>query len=360
MSLGPQLPRARLCHDMIRCSHCQHDNRLKRLAGSGLTRCEACGAVLTSAMPTRLPDSGLVHARWVGIAFVLGLSAFGWAAALRQRESAALADSLKASLHEELQTAEAGLRSQTEEWTRIQTEGEAEEARRRLDPQIVSGQAAELRRDREWARRQAQDAALAVSPLEQKLVRMRALGLSEGLSDDQALLELARLAAPAGSRLEVVREGGGYLLRVAFSMAVLAPQEGGASTQHRSVASLKQEVREISARIVRELMDAGDTRGLKRLTVSCNRAIRQNLIPSAATPEERAQLLAKSKLQMRRIYRIGIDRSQVSGVADWRTVPLSRVLSLLQVEHDAFDDLVIEPLGDSELPKLDPDSPLEF
>lgn len=254
------------------------------------------------------------------------------------------------------------VRSKTrlDEWNAELARKESQETQRWLDPRVRSGEVAGERRDREWALRLAQDPSLAVSPLEKKLVQMRALGQNSQLSDEQALLELGRLASPPGSRLEVVPEGDGYLLRVAFSMAALAPNESGASTQHRSVAELKREVREVSARLVRDVLDAGDTRRLQRLTVSCNRAIRQNLIPSGATPEERAQLLSRAQVNMRRIYRVGVTRPQIQSVTDWRTVSLGRVLELMRVEYDELKDIVIEALGTREIPKVDPQQPLEF
>ena len=282
--------------------------------------------------------------------------AAGW----RRRQSVDRREVWEAAVEKERATETARSQAAEKDWKAALSRREAQEKQRALDPRVLSGEAARERRDREWALRVAQDPSLAVSALEQRLVQLRALGQSPQLSDSQALVEVARLASPRGSRLEVVPEGDGYLLRVAFSMAALAPNEGGASTEHRSVLALKRDVREGSARLLRDILGAGDNRRVQRVTVSCNRAIRHRLIPAAATPEERAQLLSRAKVQLRRIYRVAVDRQQIASVTDWRTVSLDHVLELMRVEHDELNDLMIEAVGNLDPWKVDPDQPLEF
>ncbi len=121
---------------------------------------------------------------------------------------------------------------------------------------------------------------------------------------------------------------------------------------------MRREIRELSARQVREVFEYCGARGIERLSVSCNHAIQQSAGPGLATDEERRHLRSRAEVVMSNLYRVSVDGKRAGAVADWREISTSQVLSMMVVEFDRVDEVEIEKgLGGA---GVDPDMPLEF
>lgn len=340
---------------MIRCSHCGHDNRPGRFSGGAPARCEVCSASL--AVPESgctLPSTRVVYWKWVLGTLAAGGLLLSLAGAARyqafRRVQSELAREAEGTLGDQdrLSPGHSEERASTAE-TPAEPAARAARPTDSLepDPSIPSARGWE----QEWRLRLRRDPAFAVSPLEKRLLQMQSLGKQLEVPDRRTLGEIARLAAPPGSRVEVTPEGGLHVIRVAFPMSAMSVHEQGAATKHRSVASLREEVRQISAELARDILSASGARGVRRLTVSCNRALRQTLIPEAATAEERVELLAHAKVAMRRIYRIAVEVDSRLEASDWRSISSDRIRALMKVEQDDLGQIVIEA---TPLPGLPP------
>jgi hypothetical protein len=242
------------------------------------------------------------------------------------------------------------------------TRAEETAHRRRLsDSALLSGELARANHAREWRKRLAHDPEFAHSALERTILKMQKAGSDPSLAAREALAEVARLALPPGSRVEVTNAYDKFAVRVAFKISALSPGEAGVGTQHRSIDAMRREAQEASACVIRELFDYCGARGIARLSVSCNHALyRHSYIPSAATETERRQLEKQGAVMMACLYRVTIDSSQAMGVASWRAISIPRVMQLMRVDYDAMAGLKIADLP-GELPlKEDPEMELEF
>jgi hypothetical protein len=221
---------------------------------------------------------------------------------------------------------------------------EAEEAELQshlLDNGWLSGALAHERHAQEWAARLNHDPQLATSILETNLLAMEQLGQDASLAAQNAVERVALLASPKGSRVEVVPEGDGFRVRVAFMMSRVSKQEAGAVTKHHNTATMRLEVEELSARVLRDLYHYCGSRGINYISVTCNHTLRNTVVPTGATDEERRLLLQRAAPVPTRLYRLSLDQSQARSVADWHQVSLSDIVNQCRVEYDGFPTLTI-------------------
>jgi hypothetical protein len=224
---------------------------------------------------------------------------------------------------------------------------------------LVSGALAFQRRQGEWNKRLAHDPAFARSGMEANLLEMERLGRDPSLQAKLALERAARIGSPAGSRVEVSPLNNQYHVQVAFRMSALSQQESGAVTKHHTTDSMRLEIQQLSAQVIKDLYDSCGTRGIELLSVSCNHAITRSLAPRNATPAELAEFKRRARVVMSSVYRVSIDKSAVATIADLRKVPSWKLIQLLKVEKDTLSGIEIER---SSLPlhTVDPNVSLEF
>src|SRR5688572_17479020 len=247
-----------------------------------------------------------------------------------------------------------------EEAQRVQAEEIAHKSRLQ-DSALVSGEIARNRHAEEWRRRIAHDPEFAHSAVERSILKMQKLGSDPALAGREALEEVARLAAPRGSRIEVTNAHNKFAVRVAFKMSAVIPSAAGVATKHKSTASLRREAEEASAYIMKELFDHCGPRGIARLSLSCNYAVyRHSYIPKAATEAERKELEKRGAVMMTCLYRVVIDASKASRVASWRAISIPRVIELMNVDYNGITDLKLGDLPVNVPPDEDPDMQLEF
>lgn len=237
-------------------------------------------------------------------------------------------------------------------------EGEAAHRLQLGNKRLLSGELARLAHAAEWRRRIDQDPELARSPLETTLLRMKRLGSDSTLAAVEALEQVAQLASPPGSRIEVMPHGTGFNVRVAFKLSAISEKESGGNTAHRTIGSLRREIETVSARLIRQVFDYCGSRGIGKISVSCNRSVRESPVPEGATAAERDALVGSSELVMRSVFRLSIPGTVVSRIGDWRALPESDVLRLATVEKDGLNKMTIS--GRTSRASQDPDMPLEF
>jgi len=329
----------------IRCGRCH------RSLSSGFARATVSPPPLPPSVGFRHSMTGLavVSLLVVGAVWVVGEVRL---AGIRQGADARIGAAQQA--HEAEVQAEVAAETQ---------QVEAEEARHRVrlsDTDFLSGAASQRKHQLEWRRRLAHEPSLAHSLIETNLLRMEQLGKDPAISARDALAEVAQLAAPPGSRVEVVQTGNQFVVKVAFRMSAMTDKETGAVTKHHTTQAMRREVEEISARVIQELFDYCGTRGIAKLQVSCNHGMRSTMVPQGATEAERRVLLARSKVVMDKLYRVSLDQSQARAFADWRRVSRSQVTERMTVEYDGFATLTIENSLLSPANQEDPSDVLKF
>jgi hypothetical protein len=341
------------------CPHCGYSNPER---AGGCLRCGRALSLRQPAVPPPLPGGTEAPIRPAILWLIFGCSALvlivvaGWmeragTARVQARLAAEMA-ALEQAHEEEVAGAEAA------EQERIAAEAAAH--RRRLsDQRLLSGMAARERRAQEWRRRLAHEPGLAASAMEKTLLRMEQLGRDPALGAQSALEEVARLASPPGSRVEVTSAADRFVVRVAFKMSAVTEQETGAVTKHRSTAAMQREIEELSARLIKELFDYCGSRGIERLSVSCNHAVRRGLVPEGATEAERRHLLGQAGVVMASLYRVSVGGPQAATVGSWREISTSEVMRLMRVEQNGLKNLSIEGWSSGGRQR-DPDMPLEF
>lgn len=348
-----------LYHSQL-CPRCQRLNAFKKAFEPQSTRCGYCHQELNGrrveSPEIRLKPLLLTLALVVGVcaAVILGR----WIQASRRfdrliAEQAADLVATKAALSAEMAEAES---------RRIRAESELQAAHesRRQDPQFLSGEKAEARHELEWSRRAAHDPQFALSPMENTLLQMEKLGKDPAITARQALQQVALLAAPPGSAVEVLPNGDGFDVKVAFKLSVVAEREAGSVTEQTTVFTFRNEVRLVSAKLIRNLFDNCGSRGIRSLQVSCNLPTRHSLIPLNATEAEKAELLRQTPWGMSSIYRLAIDGKDARTITALRTASPTDILNRCRVVSDEFLDMTMKSDGSIPGPTQDPDSPLEF
>jgi hypothetical protein len=247
-----------------------------------------------------------------------------------------------------------------DEQERVRAE-EAAHTMRLRDRDLISGELARANRATEWQKRLAHDPEFAHSAAERTILKMQNAGSDPSLATREALQEVARLALPPGSRVEVTNAHDKFAVRVAFKISALSREEAGVGTKHRSIDSMRLEAQQASACVIRELFDYCGARGIARLSVSCNHALyRHSYIPTAATEAERRELEKRGAVMMACLYRVTIDASQAMRVANWRAISIPRVIELMRVDYDAMAGIKFTDLPAELPPQEDPAMELEF
>lgn len=326
------------------CQHCLRAN------AEDAVRCVICGsqvfrmapsAAKAPTAPDPRPTSRRISRRVAGIVICSCLAAVGakWAgreAQINGLERKLAAQRTKAS---EEHAAEAAKQDAAEQ-SRLAQE-EAEHQSRLRDEGWLSGSLARKWHENEWALRAAHDPQLAQTVLETNLLTMERLGQDETVAAKTALEKVARLASPPDSRVEIDPDGDGFRVRVAFMMSRLSKNEAGAVTKHHDLYSMRAEIEELSARVLRDLYDYCGSRGIRSIAVTCDHTLRRTVTPEGTTDEERALLLARAHPVTARLYRLRLDEAQARAIVDWRGIPLYRVSQLSTVEYDGLTNLTI-------------------
>ncbi|HAM71975.1 MAG TPA: hypothetical protein DCM86_10065 [Verrucomicrobiales bacterium] len=341
------------------CSQCGHANAPGFFRNPGVSRCDCCGAILPEGGESSAPRRGL---DWAWIAGTVVLCVAGLLGGMARR--AAQADRFTAGVKAELAAEDLSRRqaNEAEDAARAAVAREQESRFQAMiaDTNWLAGTKARAQHEEEWGRRAAHDRAFAKTPMEFNLLRMAELGRDPTINPVRALKEVALMAAPPKSRVEVVPFQDRYIVKVAFAHSAVAEGEWGGTTRHASTSSMRLAARSTSAGILREVFAACGSRGIEKLQVSYNHGLNISDIPEGATPEERARLATRWRVVNRRLYRVAVDQRRAAGVADWGTVSLPQVYEIMGVEHDSISG--VQFLTSEMLPGADrePEGELEF
>lgn len=341
---------------MKSCTACGHSNQPEAVT------CTRCGFAFASPpFQTARNSSGVPLLLLVGVT-ILGMSAvIAGKLSVDQRQVNEVRLGLAGELRRLDDAHEKEFQLKVEEEQQRAGAEETAHRTRLQDTALVSGDLARTNRAREWQKRVAHDPEFAHSAVERTILKMQKAGSDPSLAAREALEEVARLALPPGSRVEVTNAHDKFAVRVAFKISALSPGEAGVGTKHRSIDSMRREAQEASACVIRELFDYCGARGIARLSVSCNHALyRHSYIPKAATEAERRELEKRGAVMMACLYRVTIDASQATGVASWRAISVPRVIQLMRVDYDAMGGLKLADFPGELPPQEDPEMELEF
>jgi hypothetical protein len=241
---------------------------------------------------------------------------------------------------------ETAARELRERYEKQEAELESKHRAMLADARLISGEEARARHADEWQRRQNHDPAFAASVMEKTLLEVERLGKDSSLTAEAALQKAAEMVTPPGSRIEVSDGSRGFVVRVAFRLSAVDPNEAGGGTIRTSPAEIRKEIEDVTAHVIKDLFEYTGARGIERVSVSCNRAL--------VTGKEGAE-----RLEMRSLYRASVDGVAAGDVSNWRQLSISQVEAMMKVEHDVLATLVITRGGATGL-TLDPNEPLEF
>lgn len=345
---------------LVTCPACQQLCSVTRQFDEQWVQCGSCGSDFGEAIGSRL-DSWERRLAWLFlVSFLASVSMVVGRLYLANRNYATLE---RKQTEELIAARESHAKQLTEdESTRNRAEGQLKSAHEALlrNAHFLSGDAAYARHEAEWTRRASHDPGFATTPMELSLLKMERLGKDASIAAVQALTEVALMAAPKGSRVEIAPMGRGFAVKVAFKLSSLSQNESGGITKHDTADALRDEVRLVSAQLTRQLFDYCGSRGIERLQLSCNRALRRTAIPGNATETEQRELRRRSPLTMASIYRIAVNGESARSIASWRTASTREVMELFLVEADGLVNLNITQSGWESNELEDPDSPLEF
>lgn len=313
------------------CPFCGYAN------SSDAQSCAQCGGSLANAQRKR---ARVPWASWVP---AIPVAAFLWFQFDQTEKANARAESDRAQI----------VNAHQRELGRLRAEHEAREAKLEREhratlnnARLISGELAGEQHADEWQRRQKHDPALARTLLERTLLEVERVGKDPSLTAEAALRKVAELVAPARSRIEVKPGDSGFIVRLAYRLSAVRPDESGGATHHTTSAEMRAEIEHVTARVIKDIFDYCGARGIERLSVSCNRAV------VTGRDEDR-------RLVMRSLYRAVVEGPVAATVSSWREVSAGEVGKLMRVEHDVVSGIIITVNRGPALVE-DPDSPLEF
>ncbi|MBL7129582.1 MAG: hypothetical protein ISS16_11440 [Ignavibacteria bacterium] len=189
----------------------------------------------------------------------------------------------------------------------------------------------------EFHKRLSYDPQFAYTSREKTILKMISISHDKTLSNDHILIEVATLASPKNSKVEISKLGECYIVNVAFDMAVMTYGEYGAYTKHSTKASLKQEVITLISRVMKDLYDHCGTRTIEKIVVACEHGVIYKRYPVLPGVNHQTKTF-----QMTVIYKCSISKTQALKVANWREAKLHQVSSMLKVDNDMFPYLNIQ------------------
>src|SRR5258706_919944 len=101
-------------------------------------------------------------------------------------------------------------------------------------------------------------------------------------------------------------------------MSSLSANEAWSVTKHHTTESMRLEIEELSARVMKDLFDYCGSRGIEKLSVSCNHALRRTLFPPNATAQERQEFLRRARVEMGNLYPVSLDQRIARTVTNCR------------------------------------------
>jgi hypothetical protein len=313
------------------CTFCGQSNSVSAQT------CAQCGGALANARRQR---SWIPWASWVP---AIPVAALLWFQFQNAEQSIARANTNRQQLTAAHQNEIARLRA---EHDKQESELEAKHRALLSDTQFVSGATATQRHTDEWKRRQKHDPEFARTLLEKTLLEVERVGKDPSLTAETALRKVAELVTPPRSRVEIKQGDSGFMVRVAYRLSAVRPEESGGATHHNTSAEMRAEIEHVTAQVMKDLFDYCGARGIERLSVSSNRAL------VIGKDDER-------RLVMRSLYRAVVEAPVAAGVSSWREISASEVAKIMHVEHDVLAGIIItfnrgQPLVE------DPNAPLEF
>lgn len=214
------------------------------------------------------------------------------------------------------------------------TERLAASRARLSDPQVISGDVARARHAAEWERRRAHDRAFANTLVENTILELERIGKDRQLTAEESLRRVAEMVLPRGSRVEVTRaETGRFRVRAAFRLSAFIPTDAAGATTHKTVAEMKSDLEDATARVLKDLFDYCGLRGIESVSVSCNSVVTASAKDAVGKPE--------TEWRHRSLYRVALDSATASKVASWRDITVPAVKRLMKVERDLTPTLTL-------------------
>ena len=186
------------------------------------------------------------------------------------------------------------------------------------DAEVTSGRAARKKHDQEWEERLNFDRKHATGETEKTLLKMAEAAKDSRRSDDEALRTVAQLSSPQGASVSVVPEAGGHAVRIDFGQSQMSSHTPGSPVSSPQGSSTEERVKEIAARAIKNLYALCRKRRVAGVTVTCYRYFYGRARHGS---RDRGSDV---------ICRYGLDAAGAASVADWRRVPIYRVVDMLE------------------------------
>ena len=341
------------------CSKCGGQTAHRRLAAGEVRRCDLCFALLATS------DESIGVRRGPAWKFLLvwGLLCAGAATVDLQRRATHLNGAIQRSSStrevSESQRAASKEKLRLSHLDRLRAL-ELSHRSKMQDPALLSGDSAEKARAEEWAARLRRDRAFAKTALELNLLAMELVARDDTLTVAQSLFQVASLASPPRSRIEIVPEVKRFKIRIAFDMGAVSWEEAGGNTKHSSTDALRVEAEQMTVRVIRDVLAACGSGDIERLSVSCNRPLQPTEQAIEAVPADPARASKPRPSRMTLIFRAGIDQASAAGVADWRSASMAQVGRGMVVEYDRTRRLRLSYVLEEPQIATEPEGELEF
>jgi hypothetical protein len=132
---------------------------------------------------------------------------------------------------------------------------------------------AELHYSKEWEERKNYDNKYAITPREKAQLEMLALSKDKSRPMEDIVRNLVAKAAPENSEISVYTTPNGFILDINFDMSALSSGEQGATTRHRDLGSLKNEVRRLIGKVTNDVYQFSQDINLESIKIGCKHLV---------------------------------------------------------------------------------------
>jgi len=311
-------------YEIVRCSGCGARNRVCPHPATLSPICGQCGKSLESHSDEKRRQRHAFQP-----ASVVFLSLFLFAALVAVVCGIAVTPSLMKRDYSELVSQE---EQQTQELRRDR-EQQLASLNDRLQAELAAIDAKALQRNAAlyyegvMGARRSFDQRYALTPREKAQLRMRELASDSARSYHDAIVAIAREAAPKGADISVDESVLETALHIDFDMSSMTSGENGIYTKHHTKESLKKEVVALVSRVTNDLFQFCKGLDLEIIYVGCRHYVRTEDLQGTTTDKKTT------------LYKVRVCKDRVPELTSNPFLDVYSTTEYLQVDQDNFDQI---------------------
>lgn len=182
-----------------------------------------------------------------------------------------------------------------------------------------------------WHERKNYDKKYAITPREKAQLEMLALSNDKTKNIEGIIKNIAEIAAPKNSTINVYTSGNGFSLGIDFDMSELTSGEEGIRTKHSTVDSLKHDVVRLVSKVTKDVYEFCQNLELESIAIGCRHYVNQY-------DKEYNNSLGIENIIL---YKVKLDKKDLKELKDNPFLDIYSTTKYFKTEIDDFSNLKI-------------------